>query len=130
MALNLATLNVRGLRDTSKWAHLLWELYNLSVNVAAVQKTHFTCAEMLEDDCVVLSAYGGRRGVGVSLLIGPSFNTDVNLVLTDDRGQLVVADIAVKVLSSGWSSFMRPILLQRGFPFIGGWNRSSTIQNG
>ena len=32
MALNLATLNVRGLRDSSKCARLLGELKNLSVD--------------------------------------------------------------------------------------------------
>ena len=33
MALNLASLNVRGLRDSSKCAHLLTELRNLGVVV-------------------------------------------------------------------------------------------------
>ena len=44
MALNLATLNVRGLRDSSMCACLLGGLKNLSVNVTAVQETHFICA--------------------------------------------------------------------------------------
>ena len=39
MAINLATLNVRGLRDPSKCTRLLGELKNLCVDVAAVQKT-------------------------------------------------------------------------------------------
>ena len=38
MTLNLATLNVRGLRDSSKCARLLAELKNLSVDV---QETPF-----------------------------------------------------------------------------------------
>ena len=43
MALNLASLNVRGLRDSSKCARLLGELRNLCVDVTAVQETQFTC---------------------------------------------------------------------------------------
>ena len=50
MALNLATLNVRGLRDSSKCARLLGELKTLGVDVAAVQETHFICGA----DCRVL----------------------------------------------------------------------------
>ena len=50
MALNLATLNVRGLRDSSKCACLLGELKTLGIDVAAVQETHFTCGA----DCRVL----------------------------------------------------------------------------
>ena len=43
MALNIASLNARGLRDASKCTCLLAELSNLCVNVAAVQETHFIC---------------------------------------------------------------------------------------
>ena len=50
MTLNLATLNVRGLRDSSKCARLLAELKNLILIVTAVQETHFVCAA----DCRVL----------------------------------------------------------------------------
>ena len=98
-ALNLATLKARGLRGPSKCAHLLGELSNLSVNVTAVQETHFTCAvdcQVLEDNYVILSAYDSRSSIGVSLLIGRNLNADVNLVLADDGGQLVVADVAIK----------------------------------
>ena len=42
MTLNLATLNARGLKDRSKCTHLLGELLNLSIDVAAVQETHLT----------------------------------------------------------------------------------------
>ena len=42
MTLNLASLNVRGLRDPRKCARLLGDLSNLCLNVAAVQETHFT----------------------------------------------------------------------------------------
>ena len=41
MALNVASLNVRGLRDSSKCARLLGELKNVGVDVAAVQETHW-----------------------------------------------------------------------------------------
>ena len=36
MILNLASLNVRGLRDSRKYAHLLGELSNLSVDIVVV----------------------------------------------------------------------------------------------
>ena len=52
MTLNLASLNVRGLMDSSKCTRLLAELNNLGVDVAAVQETHFTCG----DDCRVLES--------------------------------------------------------------------------
>ena len=83
MALNLVTLNVRGLRDPSKCTRLLGELKNLSVVVTAVRKTHFTCSagcHVLESDFNVFSAYGSRTSVGVSLLVGRSLNADVNVV--------------------------------------------------
>ena len=57
MTLNVASLNMRGLRDASKCTRLLGELSNLCVNVAGVQETHFTCREdcrvVLENDLVV-----------------------------------------------------------------------------
>ena len=68
------------------------------MHVTAVQQTHFPCTvdcRVLDDGYVVLSEYGSRSSVGVSLLIGHSLNADVNLLLTDDRGRLVVADFAV-----------------------------------
>ena len=64
-----------------------------------MQETHFICpadCRVLKDDYVVLSAYSNRSSVGVSLLIGRNLNADVNLVLTDVEGRLVVADVAVK----------------------------------
>ena len=95
MALNLANLNARGLRDPSKCAHILGELSN-RVDVAVVQETHFTCVadyQVLENDYVVLSAYSSHNSIEVSLLIRRSLNVDVNLVLAGDRGQLVVVDV-------------------------------------
>ena len=99
MALNLATLNARGLRNPSKCARLLGELLNLSVNVTAVQETHFTCAadcRVLEGNYVILSAFGKHSSVGISQLIGCGLNADVNIVLADDGSRLVVANVAVK----------------------------------
>ena len=99
VSLNFTTLNARGLRDASKCSRLLGELLNLNVTVAAAQETHFTCVpdcRVRENDFVVLSANGWRSSVGVFLLVGRSFNADLNLVLADDGSRLVMADVAVK----------------------------------
>ena len=99
MALNIATLNVRGLRDPSKFTRLLGELKNLGVDATAVQETHFTCGadcHVLESDFNVFSAYGSRTSVGVSLLVGRRLDADVDVVFAGDRGRLVAADVAVK----------------------------------
>ena len=97
MTLNLASLNVRGLRDSSKCTRLLGEVKNLGVDVAAVQEIHFTCGadcRVLESDFNVFSAYGSRTTAGVSLLVGRSLDADV--VFAGKGGRLVVADVAVK----------------------------------
>ena len=99
MALNLVKLNVRGLRDSSKCARLLAELKNLRVDVAAVQKTHFICAEecrVLENEFNVFSADGSRSSSGVSLLVGRSLDADVDVVFAGNGDRLVVADVSVK----------------------------------
>ena len=99
MALNVASLNVRGLRDSSKCARLFGELKNLCVDVSAVQETHFTCdadCRVLESDFNVFSAYGSHVSAGVSLLVGRSLDADVDVVFAGDGGRLVVADVAVK----------------------------------
>ena len=99
ISLNLVNFNARGLRDRSKCARLLGELLNFCVNVAAVQETHFTCAEdcqVLRDDFGVFSAFGSRCSAEVSLLVGCSLNAIVNLVFAGDGVRLVVADVAVK----------------------------------
>ena len=99
MTLNVASLNPRGLRDASKCVHLLAELSNLCVDVAAVQETHFTCetdCRVLEDDFVVYLAFGSRLSAGVSLLVGRSLDAIVNIVFAGDEGRLLVADVAVK----------------------------------
>ena len=99
MTLNLASLNVRGLRDPSKCTRLLGKLKNLRVDVAAVQETHFTCStdcRVLESDFNIFSAYGSRTSAGVSLLVGRSLDADVDVVFAGDRGWQVVANVAVK----------------------------------
>ena len=99
MALNLATLNVRGFRDSSKCTRLLGELKNLCVDVAAVQETHFTCGadcQVLKSDFNVFSAYTSRISAGVSLLVGRSLDADVDIVFAGYGGRLVVVDVAVK----------------------------------
>ena len=111
ITLNLATLKARGLGDPSKHVCLLGKLSNPSVNVSAVQETHFTCVancQVLEDYYAILSAYGWG-------LLAKWMSPDVNLVLADDGGWLVVADVAVKDSSSEWSWFMHPIWLSMGF---------------
>ena len=78
---------------------LLGELKYFSVDVAALQETHFICdadCRVLESDFNVFSAYGSRDGVGVSLLVGRSLDADVDVVFAGDGGRLVVADVAVK----------------------------------
>ena len=99
MALYLATLNVRGLRDSSKCVRLLDELKVLRVDVAAVQETHFICAadcRILETILNVFSAYSSRSSAGVSLLVGRSLDADIDVVFAGDGDRLVVADVAVK----------------------------------
>ena len=99
MALNLASLNVRGLRDSSKCACLLGELKNFWADLAAVQETHFTCdadCRVQENDFNVFSAYGSHVSAGVSLLVGRSLDADVDVVFEGDGGRLVVADVVVK----------------------------------
>ena len=99
MTPNVASLNARGLRDPSKCACLLGELSNPCMDVAAVQENRFTCTghcRVLEDGFVTFSAFGTYCSAGFSLLVGRSLHTIVNLIFADDRGQLVVADVAVK----------------------------------
>ena len=99
MVLNVATLNVRGLWDASKCAHLFAEISNLCGDVAAVQETYFFCeadCRVLEDDFVIYSAFGSRLSAGVSLLVGRSFDAIVNVVFAGDGGRLLVTDDAWK----------------------------------
>ena len=98
MALNFATLNVRGLRNSNKCARLLADSKPQRI-VAAVQETHFICAadsRVLENDFNVFSAYGSRSSTGVSLLVGRSLDADVDVVFAGDEGRFIVVDVAVK----------------------------------
>ena len=100
---------------------MLGELSNLIVNVAAMQDTHFTCAadcQVLEDDYVVLSAYGSCNGIGFSWLIGCRLNAEVNLVLADDRDALVVADVAVKSFEFWVAAVYAPNIAAEMVPFF------------
>ena len=99
MALNIASLNARGLRDASKCVHLLAELSNLWGDVTAVQENHFICkmdCQVLRDDFVVYSAFSSRLSTGISLLVGCSLDAIVNVVFAGDGGRLLVADVSVK----------------------------------
>ena len=112
-----------GLKDPSKYARLFRELSNLSVDVVAVQEIHFTCAadfQVLEDDYVVLSEFNSRCSVGVSLLIGRSLNADVNLVLADNGGRVVVTDVAVKSFKFQVVVFYAPSIVVERVLFFGG----------
>ena len=133
MALNLATLNVRGLGDPSKCASLLGVLKNLGVKVAAVQETHIICDVdccILKSDFNVFSAYGSRTSVGVTLLVGRSLDADVNVVFAGDGGRLVVTDVAVKSfkfrLVEVYASYFpaeRTSFFRRLAPFLDDWKR-------
>ena len=120
MALNLATLNVRGLRDSSKCTRLLAELKNFCVDVAAVQETHFTCGAdccVLEGDFNVFSAYGSRTRVKVSLLVRRSLDADVD-VFAGDEGRLVVADVAIKSFKFRLVAVYAPNIAAERVPFF------------
>ena len=134
MALNVASLNARGLRDASKSAQLLSDLSNLCVNVAAVQETHFIFEAaywVLKDDFVVYSAFGSHLSTGVSLLVGRSLDAIVNVLFAGDGGRLLVADVAVKTFEFRIAyRFMCPMLLQRDALSFGGWSRSWMPRSG
>ena len=69
------------------------------MDVVKVQETYFTCTEdcqVLEDEFVVFLAFSSCCNLGISLLVRCSLNAIVNLVFADDRGQLVVSDVAIK----------------------------------
>ena len=64
-----------------------------------MKETHFTCradCRVLRGDFVVYSAFGSRHSAGVSLLVGRSLDSIVNVVFAGDGGRLMVADVAVK----------------------------------
>ena len=107
MTLNLATLNVR--------------------DVAAVQKTHFTCGadcRVLESNFNVFSAYGSCTSIGVSLLVRCSLDADVDVVFAGDRSRLVVADVAVKSFKFCLVAVYASNIAAERVSFFVGWRRS------
>ena len=98
MALNAATLNGNGLRDIGKRSKLLFELDRFSVDVAAIQETHFIPTDRfpaLEENFFIFSAFGTIFARGVSLLVRRTLNPRVNVVHADGAGRLVVADVTI-----------------------------------
>ena len=131
MTLNVASFNVRGLRDPSKCTRFLGSCS--SVIVAAVQETHFTCAEdsrVLEGDFVVFSAFGSRCSAEVSPQVGRSLNAIVNLVFADDGDRLVVADVAVKSFEFQMVAVYTRNSISERRSFFRRLGRSLTIRNG
>ena len=111
-------MNAWGLKDPSKCVHLLGELSIISVDVTAVQEIHFICpadCRVLGDDSVILSAFSSCSSVGVRIWV--SLNGDVKLVLADDGGQLVVADI-VKSFEFLVDAIYAPNIVVKRFSFF------------
>ena len=94
-----------------------------SVNVAVVQD-----CRVLENDFVILSAYGNRSSAGVSLLIGRNLIANVNVVFPGDASRLAVADVAVKSFKF-WAVAVYASNIS-GEKTFDGWYRSSTIRSG
>ena len=98
MALNIASFNSRGLRDSRCAARLLRSLIDLQIDVVALQETHFASSldeRVFRNDFTVYSSYGVPSGRGVSLLVKQSLNAVVDVIFRDDNGQLLVADLSV-----------------------------------
>ena len=103
MTLNLATLNLRGLKDSSKCARLLAKLKNLSLYGVTVQETNFICVadcRVLKNDFAVFSAYGSYSSAWISLLVGHSLDAGVNVVFTGDGADWLWPMLPLKVSSS------------------------------
>lgn len=79
MAIKLACLNARGLKDRSKAAQLLHEL-SFGVDVSVSQETYFVCDI---DGLVLFIQYGDRQARDVSLLAKHSLCARVDLVTVD-----------------------------------------------
>ena len=99
MALNICTLNTRGLRDSSRAARLLRSLIEFQIDVVALQETHFVSSvdeRVFRNDYFVFSSYGTTSGRGVTLLVKQSLDAVVNVVFRDEVGRLLVADLSVE----------------------------------
>ena len=120
MALKVASLNARGLRDASECTCLL-NSRTFCLNIAAVQETHFTCKadfRVMEDDFIVFSAFGSRLSIGVSRLVGRSLDAIVNLVFAGDGGRLLVAGVVVKTFEFRIAAVHAPITAAERCPFF------------
>ena len=83
----------------------------------------FTCFAdcwVLVDDYVILSAYGSRSSIGVSLLIGSSINADINLVIVDDGSDVAVKSFEFRLASVYVPNFAseRASFFRRLAPFL------------
>lgn len=90
MSIKIASLNVNGLKDQGKATRLLCDLLLFSVDVTAIEETHFVCrvdAHVLPSDFVVYSAYGDRLARDVSLLVKHTLDAKVDLVYVDGSGE-------------------------------------------
>ena len=126
MSLNVASLNVRGLRDSSKCARLLGELKKPRSGCccSAGDPLHLRCdCRVLESDFNVFSAYGSRISAGVSLLVGRSLDADVDVVFAGDGGRLVVADVAVKSFKFRLVAVYASNIAAERVSFFVGWRR-------
>lgn len=91
MAIKLACLNVKELRDRIKVARLLYDLLFFDVDVAAIQETYFVSDVVCSRATLLFIQHTGT-GWPETLLVKRSLGARVDLV----RVRLVVADIAVK----------------------------------
>lgn len=69
MAIMLACLNVKELRDRIKVSHLLYDLLSFGVDVIAIQETYFVSdvdTSVLSCDFIVYSTYRDRLARGVA----------------------------------------------------------------
>ena len=133
MSLNLATLNVRGLRDPSKCARLLGELSNLSVELLQCKRL---ASFALRTVGCWRSTLPFFQHTAAAVALGSLCKLDAALMLMLTLFLQVTGAgwlwpmLPLKVSSSGWLWFMRPISLRSGFPFFIGWHRSWTIRSG
>lgn len=86
MALNIANLNARGLRDRSKAARLFRDPFSFWIDVDAIEETHFVCEiddRVLSSDFVFYSACRYVLTRSVFFLVKGTLVTSVDLVDVD-----------------------------------------------
>ena len=99
MAIFLASLNGRGLRNESKQSQLIRTLQHLDVNICCLQETHFIPSDylnVLTKRYDLFSAYFDSHSRGVSWLISHSLKATCSLVFADPAGRICVVDITIK----------------------------------